>query len=95
MTMLWKTQQAARQASDLRKSRCTSLQESPFPLFDEVKAEDVVPGITQLLDDLNAQLDDLEKKVEPTWSGLVEPLERLTDRLSLAWGTVSHLKVSI
>ena len=71
------------------------MQDSPFPLFDEVKAEDVVPGITQLLDDLNATLDDLEKKVEPTWSGLVEPLERLTDRLSLAWGTVSHLKVSI
>ncbi|CAK0786373.1 hypothetical protein CVIRNUC_009586 [Coccomyxa viridis] len=68
------------------------LVDSPFPLFDEVKAEDVVPGITQLLDDLNATLDDLEKKVEPTWSGLVEPLERLTDRLSLAWGTVSHLK---
>ena len=30
--------------------------------------------------------------MEPTWSGLVEPLERLTDRLGVAWGTVSHLK---
>ena len=93
--MLWKTHQAARQASEFLQPCCTSLQDSPFPLFDEVKAEDVVPGITQLLDDLNATLDDLEKKVEPTWSGLVEPLERLTDRLSLAWGTVSHLKVPI
>ena len=70
-----------------------SVQDSPFPLFDEVKAEHVVPGITQLLDELNAELDELEKKVEPTWHGLVEPVERLTDRLSLAWGTVSHLKV--
>ena len=69
------------------------MQDTPFPLFDEVKAEHVVPGITQLLDELNAELDELEKKVQPTWSGLVEPLERLTDRLSLAWGTVSHLKV--
>ena len=69
------------------------MQDAPFPLFDEVTAEHVVPGITQLLDELNAELDELEKKVQPTWSGLVEPLERLTDRLSLAWGTVSHLKV--
>ena len=53
----------------------------------------MVPGITQLLDELNAELDELEKRVEPTWHGLVEPVERLTDRLSLAWGTVSHLKV--
>ena len=53
----------------------------------------MVPGITQLLDELNAELDELEKRVQPTWNGLVEPLERLTDRLSLAWGTVSHLKV--
>ena len=72
-----------------------SLQDSPFPLFDEVKAEHVVPGITQLLDEVNAELDELEKKVQPTWTGLVEPIERLTDRLSLAWGTVSHLKVTI
>ena len=69
------------------------MQDSPFPLFDEVKAEDVVPGIAQLLDEVNSELDELEKKVEPTWSGLVEPVEQLTDRLSLAWGTVSHLKV--
>ena len=54
----------------------------------------MVPGITQLLDELNNELDELEKKVEPTWHGLVEPVERLTDRLSLAWGTVSHLKVT-
>jgi len=38
------------------------------------------------------QIDELERTVEPTWSGLVEPLERLTDRLGVAWGTVSHLK---
>ena len=38
------------------------------------------------------QIDELERTVEPTWSGLVEPLELLTDRLGVAWGTVSHLK---
>ena len=69
------------------------LQDAPLPLFDQVSAEDVVPGITQLITDLNKEVDELEKNVEPTWSGLVEPLEQLTDRLSRAWSTVSHLKV--
>jgi Zn-dependent oligopeptidase len=49
--------------------------------------------MTTLLEELNAELDSLEKSVEPTWSGLVDPIERITDRLSRAWGAVSHLKV--
>lgn len=69
-----------------------SRQESAFPLYDAVKAEHVVPGITQLLADLNAEIDRLEQSVLPTFEGLVEPLERISDRLGRAWGTVSHLK---
>ena len=38
------------------------------------------------------QVDKLESEVEPTWEGLVHPIERIVDRLSRAWGTVSHLK---
>lgn len=38
------------------------------------------------------QVDQLEASVEPSWEGLVQPLERIVDRLSRAWGTVSHLK---
>lgn len=30
--------------------------------------------------------------MEPTWPKLVEPLEKITDRLSVVWGAVSHLK---
>lgn len=38
------------------------------------------------------QVDRLEGSVEASWEGLVQPLERIVDRLSRAWGTVSHLK---
>lgn len=69
------------------------VQDAAFPLFDQVKAEDVVPGITALVGDLNREIDALEESVQPTWEGLIEPLERISDRLSRAWGTVSHLKV--
>jgi hypothetical protein len=71
-----------------------ALQDTQFPLFDEVKAEHVVPGINQLIKDLNAEVDVLEKTVQPKWESLVEPLERIVDRLSRAWSTVSHLKAS-
>ena len=32
------------------------------------------------------------QSVTPTWAGLVEPLERIGDRLGRVWGLVSHLK---
>ena len=39
-----------------------------------------------------AQVTTLEAEVQPTWAGLVEPLERISDRNQRAWGVVSHLK---
>ena len=69
------------------------MQDAAFPLFDKVQAEHVVPGVTALVAQLNKEIDALEESVEPTWEGLVEPLERISDRLSRAWGVVSHLKV--
>ncbi|ONK68972.1 uncharacterized protein A4U43_C05F17950 [Asparagus officinalis] len=37
-------------------------------------------------------LIELENTVEPTWTKLVEPLERIVDRLQVVWGIVNHLK---
>jgi Zn-dependent oligopeptidase len=69
------------------------LQDTTLPAFDKIKAEHVVPGIRELLAQLNADIDALEQNVVPTWAGLVEPIERIFDRLERAWGAVSHLKV--
>lgn len=68
------------------------MQDSPFPKFDEVKAEHVVPGIQQLLNQVSQEIDNLEQNVTASWEGLVDPLERIADRMSRAWGTVTHLK---
>ena len=59
-----------------------------FPAF---RAEHVVPGVEAMLIDVEQALLDLEKKAEPTWEGVVEPLERIGDRLGYVWGLVSHL----
>jgi hypothetical protein len=69
------------------------LQDVVFPLYDQVKPEHVVPGMRALLAQLHKEIDALEASVTPSWEGLVEPLEKLTDRHQRTWGIVSHLKV--
>ena len=62
-----------------------------LPQFEAIKPEHVVPAMTQLLAELDKELATLEEKVTPTWSGLVEPLDRLGERLTWSWGIVGHL----
>jgi Zn-dependent oligopeptidase len=71
------------------------VQDEFFPRWDEVKAEHVKPGILHIIGKLEEELTELEGKVQPTWEGLVEPVERIADRIGRAWSTVSHLKVMI
>ncbi|MUL35827.1 M3 family metallopeptidase [Gloeocapsopsis dulcis] len=62
-----------------------------LPPFEQIKSEHVVPAMTQLLGELETELATLETNVSPTWSGLVEPLDRITERLRWSWGIVGHL----
>jgi oligopeptidase A len=64
---------------------------SGLPPFSEIKPEHVVPAVSELITELDAELTKLENNVQPTWSSLVEPLEKITERLYWTWGTVSHL----
>ncbi|XWS41685.1 hypothetical protein CRYUN_Cryun17cG0103800 [Craigia yunnanensis] len=68
------------------------LQDFDFPPFDVVEAKQVRPGIRALLKKLESDLDELEMIVEPSWPKLVEPLEKIVDRLTVVWGMVKHLK---
>lgn len=66
---------------------CTGL-----PAFNLIQAEHVTPAIDSLLAQnttLMAQL--LTSTSEPTWANFVVPLEDANERLSCAWGPVSHL----
>ena len=62
-----------------------------LPSFDEIKAEHVVPAMTQILQELDEKISKLEENVTPTWSGLVEPLTEIEERLNWSWGIVGHL----
>jgi oligopeptidase A len=75
----------------------TTLLENPLligkglPPFEKIQAEQVVPAIIELLKELEGDLTDLEANVTPTWTGLVEPLTRIEERLNWSWGIVGHL----
>ncbi|WP_017652602.1 M3 family metallopeptidase [Fortiea contorta] len=62
-----------------------------LPPFAEIQPQQVVPAFEELLTELDQQLTALETNLQPTWSGLVAPLERLTERLYWSWGIVNHL----
>nr|XP_023879715.1 probable cytosolic oligopeptidase A [Quercus suber] len=68
------------------------LQDFDFPPFDVVEAKHVRPGIRALLKKLEDDLLELERTVDPSWPRLVEPLEKIVDRLTVVWGIVNHLK---
>jgi oligopeptidase A len=67
------------------------LQITSLPDFATIHPEHIAPAIRQLLEETDAERQQLEAGLEPTWSGLMEPLEQLENRLSLAWGAVGHL----
>lgn len=62
-----------------------------LPPFDKIEADHVVPAITELLQQVETDLTNLEANVTPTWSGLVEPLTAMEEKLGWSWGIVGHL----
>jgi oligopeptidase A len=62
-----------------------------LPPFEAIKPEHILPGITQLIEELEQALTDLEANVQPTWSGLVDPLTELEERLRWSWSIIGHL----
>jgi oligopeptidase A len=67
------------------------LKPTPYPRFDEIRAEHVEPAIESLLTELEVEFGRVEAEAEATWSGLVRPLEAIDDRSDLVWGAVVHL----
>jgi oligopeptidase A len=67
------------------------LVETGFPLFDRIAPEHVVPAMRQVLDHANERIGWLEQNLEPTWAGLIHPLEQVNIPFEYSWGVVSHL----
>ena len=62
-----------------------------LPYWSRFQAERIVPAVTALLDEVEAQFDALEQNIDASWEGLMAPLERMQLRLGVLLGTVGHL----
>ncbi len=67
------------------------LDASVLPRFDCIEPVHVEPALRELLALLSGELRAVEREAAPTWQALVEPLERIGDRLDRTWGVVGHL----
>jgi oligopeptidase A len=65
---------------------------SGLPRFEAFKTEYVTPAIDELLAANRAAVEALAAPgTAPSWENFVAPLEDATEKLSRAWGQVSHL----
>ncbi len=63
-----------------------------LPRYAEIKPEHVTPAVEQLLAENRELVARLTRgEAAPTWKAFVQPLEDANERLSRAWGQVSHL----
>ena len=65
---------------------------SGLPRFADIRTEHITPAIAQLLAAGRAAVDQTRNDATaPTWQNFVQPMEDANERLSRAWGQVSHL----
>ena len=70
-----------------------------LPNFQAITPEAVSAHIPQLIEELDAELTSLEKQLSSalesgtplSWSAVMDPVQRLGERLRWSWGVVSHL----
>ena len=70
-----------------------------LPLFEAITPQAVSAHIPELIEQLNTELTTLEQKLGTaldsgvclSWSAVMDPLQRLGERLRWSWGVVSHL----
>lgn len=68
-----------------------------FPQFNSIKAEQVVPGFTKIIQDCDDKLAALEADLEKKdyvveINSFLSTLEALSDDFGRSWGAVNHLK---
>jgi len=62
------------------------------PRFDQIRAEHALPAVQQRIEEFEALLEELMARGGPyTWEELVEPLDLADERISRAFGPLSHL----
>jgi len=64
---------------------------SELPRFDQIEASHVEPAVRTMIDEITRGLETIETAPGATWDTLMQPLERLGDRVHRIWGPIGHL----
>ena len=62
-----------------------------LPLFDQILPEHVVPAMQHVLAQAENEVAQLEATSQPTWDGLLKPMEQMDLPFEYAWGPIGHL----
>ncbi|MDQ3186424.1 MAG: M3 family metallopeptidase [Pseudomonadota bacterium] len=69
---------------------------SGLPRFADIRTEHISPALKQLLADNSAIVAGIrDDSAMPTWQNFVQPMVDANERLSRAWGQVSHLNAVV
>ena len=63
-----------------------------LPSFDQININQFESAVMEILSDNRRVIDEILKRGDFSWSGLVYPMEHAEDRLNSAWSVVSHYK---
>lgn len=75
----------------------SSLSDNPLlvleglPRFDRIEPQHIKPAVKALLEQSEAGLKKIEAEAQPSWEGLMQPLEELDYPWERSWGSVGHL----
>lgn len=65
---------------------------SGLPRFAEIRTEHIEEAVTQLLAEGRSVIDSISQDpAAPTWDNFIQPVDDANERISRAWGQVSHL----
>lgn len=68
------------------------LNNASLPLFDQIRPEHVAPAIDLLLAQASTALETVTAPEFPAqWTAIAKTLDVATEKLSMAWGAISHL----
>ncbi|MCA9006918.1 MAG: M3 family metallopeptidase, partial [Planctomycetaceae bacterium] len=62
-----------------------------LPRFDRIEPQHIQPAVKALLEQSEAGLKKIEAAAQPSWEGLMQPLEELDYPWERSWGSVGHL----
>ncbi|QDT91187.1 M3 family metallopeptidase [Gimesia algae] len=62
-----------------------------LPRFDRIEPQHIQPAVKALLEQSKADLKKIEEEAQPSWKGLLRPLEELDYPWERSWGSVGHL----